>query len=117
MNFRQVISNIKEGQEFKCDDGLFTIRCLNNGAIEIHSKDGRAFGFVKEDTFSKIEKPVSFTEVLNSDKRCRVEHELLKGDYYKEYKNFTFLLRSLIETYVPEHVKSILKNGRWFLEE
>lgn len=117
MNFRQVISNIKEGQEFKRDDDYFTIRCSNNGTIEIHSGGGRTFRLKIDDNFIKVEKPVSFEEVLNSDKKCRVEHELLRGDYYKEYKNFTFLLKSLIETYVPEHVKSILKNGKWYLEE
>lgn len=117
MNFRQVISNIKEGQEFKCDDGLFIIRCLNNGAIEIHSKDGRTFGFMKEDTFTKNKKAVNFEKAFKSLEEGQEIESAYTHNKYKKDRN-TLIVE--VEGMGYEDCESILAEelfDDWYIEE
>jgi hypothetical protein len=136
MNIREVILSIKKDQEYECEN--FIIKCLDNGTIEIKDRNtSDVFGFLKDDEFIKVEKPVSFDDVLNSDKKCRVEHELIKeifedtygytGDYYitqslNHFKNGEYLKLEDILLIIGrftcnEEVKDIINNGKWFLEE
>lgn len=83
-----------------------------------------------------IQESVTFEEVLNSDKECRVEHEIL-NDLRKEYcldEDFDaqYLIEELniLEVFLPFtdcmyhlanllneiQLKEVIKNGRWYLE-
>jgi len=79
LNIREVMANIKEGQEYKCED--FIIKCLDNGTIEIGtSESGKTFGFFKEDKFTKIQKPVSFTEAFIAYEEGKTIESLVNKD-------------------------------------
>jgi hypothetical protein len=117
MNIRQVISNIKEGQEFKCDDGLFTIRCLNNGAIEIHSKDGRTFGFMKEDTFTKIKKAVNFEKAFKSLEEGKEIESAYNHNKYEKEGNRLYLKVEGIGYEECENISIDELFDDWYIEE
>lgn len=85
--------------------------------------------------FELIQQPVTFEEVLNSDKKCRVEHkelnkviektnelndssanEFLIGFKKGEYLNFNNLLELFIWIFSNYKIKQIIKEGKWYLE-
>lgn len=79
-------------------------------------------------SFVIVQKPVSFMEVVNSNKKCRVEHSfidnysmcdnsLIKSMYKKEYMGLGLILEGLSKFYNSVCLKEIIKNGRWYIEE
>ncbi len=81
--------------------------------------------------FIPIQKPVSFMEVVNSNKRCKVEHEYVKEirrlsdlcfvyklEFKKgEYMPLNYLMYALGYHCSQEDIQEIIKNGIWYLEE
>lgn len=85
--------------------------------------------------FELIQQPVTFEEVLNSDKKCRAEHkelnkviektnelndssanEFLIGFKKGEYLNFNNLLELFIWIFSNCEIKQIIKEAKWYLE-
>lgn len=72
----------------------------------------------------KVDEPVNFSDVLHSDKRCRVEHELIdkliENDEYDfnfaEYNEIDDLLFNITKQYEAKETRNILLNGKWYLE-
>lgn len=62
-----------------------------------------------------IKQSVTFEEVLNSNKRCKIEHELLHEKL--EYQPFDNLMYYLSNTYYENDFKQILIEGKWYLED
>jgi len=68
---------------------------------------------------------VSIIEVLNSNKKCMVEHEYINkinfSDFnikmLKEYNDFCDILFILIDNLEDIKVKEVIKKGKWYLEE
>lgn len=100
-----------------------SISCESFSQIEIMTLD-----------FEFIQQPVTFEEVLNSDKKCRVEHKLIKRlirtcDSTEEMiiKNvfdlidekwlyLHDLLSALSWKLDNKELKDVIKNGKWYLE-
>jgi len=91
----------------------------------------RPFDFLINGIFMPIQQPVSFIEVVNSDKKCRVEHELVqKGlngnvmDIYwaesfkrGEFIPFNFLM-NIISYYLGwSELRTVIQEGKWYLED
>lgn len=69
--------------------------------------------------FSAIKKdvPVSFIDVVNSNKKCRVEHELVENDIYeKEYHELKEVIGVMTAWYSTEELKRVIREGKWYLE-
>lgn len=115
-NFREVIRDIKEGEVWESKNR--TIR-VKYGNITIENKTGfktKTNVFDENVKYELKQQPVTFEEVLNSDKWCKVEHELLRDDYYKKYDRLDILMYNITMTFKPDELKSIIKNGKWYLE-
>jgi hypothetical protein len=68
--------------------------------------------------FIPIQQPVSFMEVVNSDKYCKVEHEILKDNtLVKDYSKFDIIMYELSETYESDELRKIILEGKWYIEE
>ncbi|GAA0115248.1 hypothetical protein [Clostridium senegalense] len=74
----------------------------------------KSIGF-RDTIFKLIKQPVTFEEVLNSEKRCKVEHELLHEQF--EYQPLDNLMYYLSYSYYENDFKQILKEGKWYLED
>jgi hypothetical protein len=83
---------------------------------------------IADAVFKKIQQPVSFMEVVNSNKKCRVEHtfidnysmcdnSLIRSMYKKEYVGLGIVLEGLSKFYNSICLKEIIKNGKWYIEE
>jgi hypothetical protein len=71
----------------------------------------------EECLFEIIKQSVTFDDVLKSDKKCRVEHESIKVDTMLDtYKDFNTVMAILSSWYSEEKLKSIIREGRWYLE-
>ena len=117
-NFREVIRDIKEGEVW--ENEIFEIIKVGNG-IEINLKNEPCVAiqgvFLGDNRKFKLkQQPVTLEEVLNSDKRCKVEHELLKDKYYSLYDEFDFILVEISSNFKTKETKEIIKNGKWYLE-
>ena len=73
--------------------------------------------------FVQIQKLVTFDEVVNSDKRCRVEHELvdkITGDdeysFFDSYTTFDNYIFNLAQELNSEELKKVITEGKWYLE-
>ncbi len=66
-----------------------------------------------------IEKLVTFEEVLNSNKKCRVEHLFLIENEFdiKRFDTFDSLMFDLSDITNSYELKDIIKNGKWYLED
>ena len=137
-SFREVIRDIKEGEVWENEN--FEIIKVGNG-IEINLKDepcvaiqgvflGDNRKFKLKQYFHKLlykihsrldnrkfklkQYPVTFEEVLNSDKRCRIEHEILNN--WEDYVSFGWLMITLAKDLKENELKEVIKNGKWYLE-
>lgn len=82
-----------------------------------------------------VQESVTFQEVLNSNKLCRVEHELINEplkencycgekliseeyDKFKRGKYIEFGLLFMVLSWIlsDEDLKEVIKNGKWYLE-
>lgn len=91
----------------------------------------RVFAFLADTTFIPIQQPISFMEVVNSGRRCKVEHEYvedirkindLKFVYEHEFKKgdympLNYLVYVLGYNCSQENIQEIINNGKWYLEE
>ncbi|MDS0525481.1 hypothetical protein NNC19_07305 [Clostridium sp. SHJSY1] len=103
----------------------------NRAYIEIVVSD-----FISNATFIPIQQPASFMEVVESGKKCRVEHELVKdmlldtdyddADCYiknalKTIKNGSYLMLEDMLLVIARfsgvnEIQDIIKNGKWYIE-
>jgi hypothetical protein len=84
-------------------------------------------------TFIPIQQPVSFMEVVNSDKKCRVEHPIINSRVLngstmnlcseaKEMKEGKYLKLNWILYIIgysidAEMIRTIINEGKWYIEE
>jgi hypothetical protein len=95
--------------------------------------DDRKFVEITKDlidaTFIPIQQPVNFMEVVNSDKKCRVEHEAIT-DFLKDKKpneywylqddrchHLTEILHVLCYVFCPSLFNRVIKEAKWYIEE
>ncbi|OOM81640.1 hypothetical protein CLPUN_10290 [Clostridium puniceum] len=105
----EVVGNMKT---IKVADGVQgRILCWSNGEKALLSEVTIAAKFIK------IPKPVSFMDVVNSDKKCRIEHELVDNEIYeKEYHDFREVIRVMTTWYSTKELKQVIREGKWYLE-
>lgn len=121
MKIWEILKEENIGKEVKCSTGKeycidkncnYKIGIFKNGiSIDLDSTE------IMTLDFEFIQQPVTFEEVLNSDKKCRVEHKLTAE--YSNFKEFMFLdiLLSFISQYFgDEECKKIFKEAKWYLE-
>lgn len=91
----------------------------------------RPFDFLINGVFIPIQQPVSFMEVVNSEKRCRVEHRFMKEIKNKNvietvynsefekgaYLPLNYLMCILGGNNIASDLKQIIKEGKWYLED
>jgi hypothetical protein len=75
-----------------------------------------------DDEWELVKKPVSFEEVLNSKKRCKVEHEILNQKEItslSDFMTFDMYMLNLCDIYPlsSEMLKTIIREGKWYLED
>jgi hypothetical protein len=64
-----------------------------------------------------IQKPVTFEEVLNSDKKFRVEHYKTNVlPIFKDFIEIDSFLFYISQYFVSEDIKKVIKEGKWYLE-
>ena len=122
-------SDIKNrvGETYKNTDDSCIVKTI--------SKDTIGFKFNKNEEiklcvishyqkFVKVEEPVSFVDVLKSDKKCRVEHEIIEklmsneeNDFdFDEYMEIDEVLFELTNQCEASETRDVLLNGIWYLE-
>lgn len=93
----------------------------------------RPFDFLINGVFIPIQQPVSFMEVVNSDKKCRVEHELVSKGFKEnedvmmlgwaksfergEFIPFNFLMHIIAFYLGWSELRIVILEGKWYLEE
>jgi hypothetical protein len=93
-----------------------------------------------ETKFMKVQEPVNFMEVVSSNKKCKVEHELITdiinsditlrefdGDtleykWFVEYKDKGYLQLNLLMSVIMGFLnvrdfKTVIEEGKWYLSE
>lgn len=69
-------------------------------------------------TFIPIQKSVSFMEVVESEKECRVEHKLtVNYRLYNEFNSFQDVMYILSVDFKSEQLREIITEGKWYIEE
>lgn len=68
-------------------------------------------------TFIPIQQPVSFMEVVNSNKCCKVKYENCDTQFNEGFKCLDTVLYFLSFEYPPSTLREIIKNGKWYIEE
>lgn len=127
-NFREVIRDIKEGEIWENEKCEIFIDKENDG-VSIKKKEGHFYCeeicISNKNKFKLKQQPVTFEEVLNSDKMCKVEHELIdKNEIYSKMDGFTRdgytlitnLFKSMSDHLYTEEFREVIKNGKWYLE-
>lgn len=74
--------------------------------------------------FVLIQEPVDIMTVMKSNKKCKVNHELINAafeiigtvNYYDNYDEFNNLMRNLSKDFNGIDLKRIMMEGEWFLE-
>lgn len=120
-NFREVIRDIKEGEVWENKtQRIGKIYINENGFLQLEGENGFSCNYSTcadlEAVYELKQQPVTFEEVLNSDKKCMVEHEKLTHETFKEYVDFDVLMNRLSRTFFEVQLKEIIKNGKWYLE-
>lgn len=119
--FEEVISNIKQCETYKCTSDIYIVKTIYRDEIGLKFNDYQPLdccGTNDIQRFIKVETPVSFNDVLNSDKKCRIEHDLIDNDEYsKNYHELDNLMNVMSKWYTSEELKTVIKEGRWFLEQ
>lgn len=117
-SFEEVIANIKIGETYICKESGYVIKTIykSEGGFRFNNNEPMDFcGINNMQRFVKVEKPVSFDDVLKSDKKCRVEHDLVIST--KEYEDFDILIADISNVRDAQELKDIMLNGKWYLEE
>lgn len=104
-----------------------TIDEMNYYQLTVFDGDGKVSKFRNQfngmvDTYKeweKIKEPVTFEEVINSDKLCRVEHPFLIENEFdiKIFKTFDELMFGISNITNAHEMREIIKNGKWYLQE
>ena len=76
-------------------------------------KDVKAYGCAINARFVPVQKPVSFMEAVNSEKRIRVS---LPGYKLDDFCTIGNALRTLSLT-SEEYMRKAILNGKWYIEE
>lgn len=120
--------------EFKCGGGVINYK---NRVIEWEDNEPLIFNDVTQTyKWELVKRAVTFEEVLNSGRKCRVEHELMdaltedecctsealiksinKDICEGKYLLFGSLFLVLSWRFVTDEVKKIIKEGKWYLED
>lgn len=117
LNFRDVIANIKENEKYECEG--FTIENLKNGTIEIKSaKTNRAFGFLKDDKFTKIQLKVDFSKAWKAYQEGKIIESAETGDKYQKCKTH-MLIKKKDTNYFGKCTIIYPKEleGEWIIQE
>ncbi|MGL4358590.1 MAG: hypothetical protein ACRCSY_07835 [Cetobacterium sp.] len=138
MKIWEILKEENVGKEVKCSTGKeycidkncnYKIGIFKNGiSIDLDSTE------IMTLDFEFIQQPVTFKEVLNSDKKCRVEHELIKrlfrvcesteevitknvfGLIDGKWLYLHDLLIALSWKLDNKELKNVIKEGKWYLE-
>lgn len=117
-SFKEVIANIQDGDTYVCTEKVWVVTTISKegGSIKFNDGDGIHHGGINDkQLFVKVEKSVNFIDILNSDKRCRVEHELLNSS--KRYFKLNEIFKEILPYYSENELKKIIKEGLWYLED
>ena len=140
MKIWEILKEENLGKRVKCNTGKkFDIDKNCNHKIGIFS-NGISIDLDSTEImtldFEFIQQPVTFEEVLNSDKKCRVEHEMLKKDFSDYYSmiNDNALIKRIKDVlndkymsindifyvfgyiFTGDTLKKIFKEAKWYLE-
>lgn len=122
--FREVIKDIKAGELWESREK--TIECTRLGDILITYKDGTtsdSMGFMDdvEYTLKRLGIPVTFEDVLNSSKLCKVVHPALMEEHsfrcFEQFATFALVMERLSNLFDSDTFKDIVKNGEWYLSD
>ncbi|WP_346884350.1 hypothetical protein [Clostridium sp. UBA4395] len=136
----EVVKMMAENKDLEFTNGSSTIGLCNYGFLEM--KETRYYKRTLDENididseWELVQKPVTFNEVLNSGRKCRVEHELMdaltedecctsealiksinKDICEGKYLLFGSLFLVLSWRFATYEVKRIIKEGKWYLED
>jgi hypothetical protein len=108
--FEEVITNIKEGETYNCTDDSFMVKSVSKDINGIFFNDSNNPTLIRGinvyQRFVKEEIAVTFEEVLKSNKRCKVEHELLhKYELQIDYSILSQVLYNLVNRLSLKDIK------------
>lgn len=126
LTFQEVIANIKEGEIYESTNDVFKISKISmdrNKGINFKG-DGsleNVIGINPNQRFIRVQKPVTFEEVLKSDNTCRIEHSLI-GEHFefaleKNYYTFSTLMELLSKKMCSSDLRKVLLEAKWYLED
>uniref|UniRef100_UPI000A911BFE hypothetical protein n=1 Tax=Clostridium sp. ATCC 25772 TaxID=1676991 RepID=UPI000A911BFE len=136
----EVIKMLEENNELKFKNDRHVIGSSELGFLKLiettYSKKQLEGNINLASEWELARNPVTFEEVLNSNKKCRVEHELidsglddeitsndnvtledyqtLKEGNYMELHNLISVLPWILSN---EEFKQVIKEGKWYLED
>lgn len=146
MKFKQVIRKISNGS---CEKRMFRMRngdaktpslllFYENGLIELEPK---GCPINPEWEWEEVKNPVTWTEILKTNKLVRCEHEKLLGLYdlsfeefikdasnsnikraiesycYCKYTTLADMMLIISSCFTDEAIREILNNGEWYIED
>jgi hypothetical protein len=79
-------------------------------------KDGGTILMTSDNLFAvfiPIQQPVSFMDVVGSDKRCSVEFDNCMPTRYESFRDIILIL---IDSYGESGLKKAIKLGKWYIE-
>lgn len=126
-SFEEVIANIKVGETYKCTKDIYYINKISRNDAGFKFNNGKSIeGCATNNAqrFVKEYNPVSFMDVVKSDKRCKVEYyrldDLIEEDssfqWLKSYQNLDDIIYTLSKEFNTIAFKEFLINGKWYLE-
>jgi hypothetical protein len=121
--FEEVIANIKVGETYKCIDMNFIINKItkNDTGLDFNSNNVIYNGIRDTQRFIKVETPVSFKDVLNSNKKCRIEHSKINKAWLRlwldEYQPVNAILYQLVKEFNSDDFSDIVEEGEWHIEQ
>ena len=115
----EIVKMLQEGRLKENDliesEVCVTIKVANNGLrIRKTNEELTANDLASTIKYKLIQKPVTFEEVLNSNKNCRIEHKLLVKT--NNHQPLAEIMKSLATYCRDDILRKILKEGEWFLE-
>ena len=123
----EVLKLIEEDTTLEFQNEHGEIMKYKNGCVRCFksNKNLELYGFSIADKWELIKQPVTFEEVLNSNKRCKVKHDLIKerfnvdgcSSYETSYETLDVLISFLSNSLDDKDLKEVIKNGKWYLED
>lgn len=140
MKIWEILKEENVGKTYKCNNENYEIYeafgglALRKESTICDQLDFDIYNFMTLN-FEFIQQPVTFEEVLNSDKKCRVEHEYLKQNWFKliitdnimaktyledvcnyKYMYLKNILYALSYKLDSENFNKVIKEAKWYLE-